>query len=36
MTDSRGDLLNAHIEPASWPADSPYGDIDRYSLPLSD
>jgi len=30
MTDGRGNLLNAHIEQASWPADSPYGDIHRY------
>jgi hypothetical protein len=30
MTDGRGNLLNAHIEQASWPADSPYGDINRY------
>jgi hypothetical protein len=31
MTDGRGNLLNAHIEQASWPADSPYGDINRYA-----
>jgi hypothetical protein len=30
MTDGRGKLLNAHIEQGSWPAESPYGDIDRY------
>jgi hypothetical protein len=30
MTDGRGNLLNAHIEQARWPADSPYGDINRY------
>jgi hypothetical protein len=30
MTDGRGNLLNARIEQASWPAGSRYGDINRY------